>query len=32
MRPLPRLAAIATAVPPYRLDQDEVVRRAARWF
>jgi alkylresorcinol/alkylpyrone synthase len=32
MRPLPRLAAIATAVPPYRLDQDEVVLRAARWF
>jgi len=32
MRPLPRLCAIATAVPPYRLDQDEVERRAAKWF
>jgi alkylresorcinol/alkylpyrone synthase len=32
MRPLPRLAAIATAVPPYRLDQGEIVRRARKWF
>jgi len=32
MRPLPRLAALATAVPPHRLDQEEVVRRAGRWF
>jgi alkylresorcinol/alkylpyrone synthase len=32
MRPLPRLAALATAVPPHRLDQDEVARRASRWF
>jgi len=30
--PLPRLAAVATAVPPYRLDQREVMARAARLF
>jgi alkylresorcinol/alkylpyrone synthase len=32
MRPLPRLCALATAVPPHRLDQEEVERRAAKWF
>ena len=32
MRPLPRLAAIATAVPPYRLDQDNVVARVEQLF
>jgi alkylresorcinol/alkylpyrone synthase len=31
MRPV-RLCAIATAVPPHRLEQQEVERRAARWF
>lgn len=30
--PFPRLAAVATAVPPYRLDQREVMARAARLF
>ena len=29
---LPRIQSIATAVPPYRLDQDDVVRRAAELF
>ena len=29
---LPRILSIATAVPPYRLDQDDVVRRAAEIF
>src|SRR5271163_4347740 len=32
MRPLPRLAAIATAVPPYRLDQSNVVERVEQMF
>src|SRR4029077_18943623 len=32
MRPLPRLAAIATAVPPNRLDQDNVVARVEQLF
>jgi alkylresorcinol/alkylpyrone synthase len=32
MRPLPRLAAIATAVPPHRLDQDNVVARVEQLF
>jgi alkylresorcinol/alkylpyrone synthase len=32
MRSLPRLCALATAVPPNRLDQEEVERRAAKWF
>jgi alkylresorcinol/alkylpyrone synthase len=29
---LPRVCALATAVPPHRLAQDEVARRAAKWF
>ncbi len=29
---LPRIQSIATAVPPYRLDQDDVMRRAADLF
>ena len=29
---LPRIQSIATAVPPYRLNQDDVVRRAAELF
>ena len=32
MRPLPRLAAIATAVPPHRLDQSNVVERVEQLF
>jgi alkylresorcinol/alkylpyrone synthase len=32
MRPLPRLAAIATAVPPHRLDQSNVVERVEQMF
>jgi alkylresorcinol/alkylpyrone synthase len=32
MRPLPRLAALATAVPPHRLDQDAVVERVRVLF
>ena len=32
MRPLPRLAAIATAVPPYRLDQSNVAARVEQLF
>jgi alkylresorcinol/alkylpyrone synthase len=32
MRPLPRLAAIATAVPPHRLDQNNVVARVEQLF
>ncbi|HWD56710.1 MAG TPA: 3-oxoacyl-[acyl-carrier-protein] synthase III C-terminal domain-containing protein [Stellaceae bacterium] len=32
MRPLPRLAAIATAVPPHRLDQGNVVARVEQLF
>ena len=32
MRPLPRLAAIATAVPPHRLDQSNVVARVEQLF
>jgi alkylresorcinol/alkylpyrone synthase len=32
MRPLPRLTGIATAVPPHRLDQDEVERWATKLF
>jgi len=32
MRPLPRLAAIATALPPHRLDQDAVVERVKILF
>jgi alkylresorcinol/alkylpyrone synthase len=32
MPTLPRLAAIATAVPPYRLDQSNVVERVERMF
>jgi alkylresorcinol/alkylpyrone synthase len=32
MRPPPRLAAIATAVPPYRLDQSNVVTRVEQLF
>src|SRR5579863_6051067 len=32
MRTLPRLAAVATAVPPHRLDQDNVVARVEQMF
>ena len=32
MRPLPRLVAIATAVPPHRLDQSNVVARVEQMF
>jgi alkylresorcinol/alkylpyrone synthase len=32
MRPLPRLAALATAVPPHRLDQSNVVERVEQLF
>ena len=32
MRPLPRLAALATAVPPHRLDQGNVVARVEQLF
>jgi alkylresorcinol/alkylpyrone synthase len=32
MQPVPRLAAMATAVPPYPLDQEAVVERARRLF
>ncbi len=32
MRPLPRLAALATAVPPHRLDQSNVVARVEQLF
>jgi len=32
MRPLPRLAAIATALPPYRLDQSNVIARVEQLF
>jgi alkylresorcinol/alkylpyrone synthase len=32
MRPLPRLAAIATAVPPHRLDQGNVAARVEQLF
>jgi len=32
MRPLPRLAAIATALPPHRLDQSNVVARVEQLF
>jgi alkylresorcinol/alkylpyrone synthase len=32
MRPLPRLAALATAVPPHRLDQSNVVARVEQMF
>ncbi|HXC27786.1 MAG TPA: 3-oxoacyl-[acyl-carrier-protein] synthase III C-terminal domain-containing protein [Stellaceae bacterium] len=32
MRLLPRLAALATAVPPHRLDQDNVVARVEQLF
>jgi alkylresorcinol/alkylpyrone synthase len=32
MRPLPRLAVIATAVPPHRLDQTNVVERVEQLF
>jgi alkylresorcinol/alkylpyrone synthase len=32
MRPLPRLVAIATAVPPHRLDQSNVVARVEQLF
>lgn len=32
MRALPRISAIATAVPPYRLDQSNVVERVERMF
>ena len=32
MRPLPRLAAIATAIPPHRLDQSNVVARVEQLF
>ncbi len=32
MDSLPRLLSVATAVPPYRLDQRDVVKRAARLF
>src|ERR1700681_1726728 len=32
MRPLPRLAAIATAVPPHRLDQSNGVARVEQLF
>jgi alkylresorcinol/alkylpyrone synthase len=32
MSPVPRLLAVATTVPPYRLDQDDVVERVKRLF
>jgi alkylresorcinol/alkylpyrone synthase len=32
MRPLPRIAALATAVPPHRLDQSNVVARVEQLF
>jgi alkylresorcinol/alkylpyrone synthase len=32
MRPLPRILALATAVPPHRLDQQTVVERVERMF
>src|SRR5580704_13772481 len=32
MRPLPRLVALATAVPPHRLDQSNVVERVEQLF
>src|ERR1700735_2829914 len=32
MRPLPRLTALATAVPPHRLDQGNVVDRVEQLF
>ena len=32
MRPLPRLVALATAVPPHRLDQSNVAARAMQLF
>ena len=32
MRPLPRLASIATALPPHRLDQSNVVARVEQLF
>jgi alkylresorcinol/alkylpyrone synthase len=32
MRSLPRIAALATAVPPYRLDQSNVVERVEQLF
>jgi alkylresorcinol/alkylpyrone synthase len=32
MRPLPRIAALATAVPPHRLDQGNVVARVEQLF
>jgi alkylresorcinol/alkylpyrone synthase len=32
MRPLPRLTALATAVPPHRLDQSNVVERVEQLF
>jgi len=32
MRPLPRIASIATAVPPHRLDQSNVVARVEQLF
>ena len=32
MRPLPRLAALATALPPHRLDQSNVVARVEQLF
>src|SRR5438270_11016294 len=32
MQPVPRIAALATAVPPYPLDQKAAVERARRLF
>ena len=32
LMPVPRILSIATATPPYRLDQDDVMRRAAELF
>ena len=32
MQAVPRLLAVATAVPPYRLDQDDVVERVKLLF
>ena len=32
MRPVPRIAALATAVPPHRLDQENIVARVERLF
>ncbi len=32
MSSLPRLLSVATAVPPYRLDQRDIMKRAARLF